>query len=98
MQGGFGGGMECGWIDVRYRFLIPTSPQYIDRFFLYLTQKNHLEHFRLSHRRTLAVSYTPVPMVGGPVIKSVKFFLLQMPFLELYHVYIYYMTSHIQFG
>ncbi len=24
--------------------------------------------------------------------------LLQMPFLELYHVYIYYMTSHVQFG
>jgi hypothetical protein len=32
-------------MDVRYRFLIPTSPQYIDRVFLYLTQKNHLEGF-----------------------------------------------------
>jgi hypothetical protein len=33
MQGGFGGEMRCGWMDVRYRFSIPTSPQYIDRDF-----------------------------------------------------------------
>jgi hypothetical protein len=33
MQGGFGGGMMCGWMDVHYRFLIPTSPQYISRVF-----------------------------------------------------------------
>jgi hypothetical protein len=39
--------------------LIPTSSQYIDRVFLYLTQKNHLEGFRLSHRCTLAGSQTP---------------------------------------
>jgi hypothetical protein len=36
--------------------------------------------------------------VGGPVLKSAKKNLLQIPFLELYHVYIYYMTSHVQFG
>jgi hypothetical protein len=33
MQDGFGGEMRSGWIDVRYRFLIPTSPQYINRVF-----------------------------------------------------------------
>ncbi len=27
-------------------------------------------------------------LLGGPVLKSVKKKLLQMPFLELYHVYI----------
>jgi hypothetical protein len=31
-------------------------------------------------------------------IKIGKKKMLQMPFLELYHVYIYYMTSHVQFG
>jgi hypothetical protein len=36
--------------------LIPMLSQYIDRVFLYLTQKNHLEGFRLSHRGTLAGS------------------------------------------
>jgi hypothetical protein len=35
-------------------FLIPTSSQYIDRVFLYLTQENHLKGFRLSHQGTLA--------------------------------------------
>jgi hypothetical protein len=40
-------------------FLIPTSSQYIDRVFLYLTQKNHLEGFKLSHRGTLVGSQTP---------------------------------------
>jgi hypothetical protein len=43
MQGRFGGGMRCGWMDVRYRFLIPTLPQYIDRGFLYFMQKSHLK-------------------------------------------------------
>jgi hypothetical protein len=56
MQGGFGGEMMCGRMDVRYRFSVPMSPQYTDRDFLYLTQKNHLEGFRLSHWRTLAVA------------------------------------------
>jgi hypothetical protein len=56
MQGGFGGEMTCGWRDVRYRFSIPTSPKYINRIFLYLMQKNHLEGFRLSHWHTLAVA------------------------------------------
>ena len=32
---------------------------------LYLTQRNHLERFRLSHRRTLAVSYTRFAWAGG---------------------------------
>jgi hypothetical protein len=36
--------------------------------------------------------------VGGPVLKLAKKNMPQMPFLELYHVYIYYMTSHAQFG
>ncbi len=44
-------------------FLIPTSSQYIDRVFLYLMQKNHLEGFRLSHRGTLVGSKTPAYMV-----------------------------------
>jgi hypothetical protein len=56
VRGRFGGGMRCWWMDVRYRFLIPMSPQYIDRVFLYLTQKNHLKGFRLSHWCTLAGS------------------------------------------
>jgi hypothetical protein len=63
MQGGFGGEMMCRWMDVRYRFSIPTSSQYIDRDFLFLTQKNHLEGFRLSHWCTLAVAKTPAYMV-----------------------------------
>jgi hypothetical protein len=33
--------------------------------------------------------------VGGPLIILAKKNLLQMTFLELYHVYIYYVTSHI---
>jgi hypothetical protein len=36
-------------------------------------------------------------LLGGPVLKSEKK-ILQMPFLELYQVYIYYMTSHVQFS
>jgi hypothetical protein len=28
--------MRCGWMEVRYRFLIPMSPQYIDRVFFIL--------------------------------------------------------------
>jgi hypothetical protein len=32
--------MRCGWIDVHYRFLIPTSPEYIDRVFFTLRRKN----------------------------------------------------------
>jgi hypothetical protein len=40
MQGEFGGEMRCGWMDVRYGFIIPTSPQYIDRvFFVPYTEK-----------------------------------------------------------
>jgi hypothetical protein len=39
MQGGFGGGMRFGWMDVPYKFLIPTSPQYIVRVFLYVRRK-----------------------------------------------------------
>jgi hypothetical protein len=35
--------------------------------------------------------------VRGSGIKIGEKKLLQMPFLELYHVYIYYMTSHIHF-
>jgi hypothetical protein len=31
--------MRCGWMDVRYRFLIPTSPQYIDSFFVPYAEK-----------------------------------------------------------
>ncbi len=53
-----------GWMcDVRHistapyffilLFLIPTSPQYIARVFLYFMQKNHLKLFRLSRWRTL---------------------------------------------
>jgi hypothetical protein len=56
MQCGFGGEMRCEWMDVHYRFSCSTSPQYIDRDFMSLTQKNHLEGFRLSHWRTLAVA------------------------------------------
>jgi hypothetical protein len=56
MEGGFGGEMRCRLMDVRYRFLIPTSPQCIDRVFLYPKQKNHLKGFRLSHWCTLAVA------------------------------------------
>jgi hypothetical protein len=59
MRDGFGGETRCGWMDVRYRFLIPTSRHYIDKVFFYLTQKHHLEGFRLSHWRTLADTYTP---------------------------------------
>jgi hypothetical protein len=58
MRGGFEGEMRCGgWMCAM--FLIPTSSQYIDRVFLYLTQKNHLEGFRLLHRGTLVGSSTP---------------------------------------
>ncbi len=46
-------------------FFIPTLTWYITRVLFYLTQKNHLERFRLSHPCTLAVSYPPVPTVGG---------------------------------
>jgi hypothetical protein len=42
--------------DLALKLLIPISPQYIDRVFLYLTQKNHLEGLRLSHQHTLAVA------------------------------------------
>ncbi len=35
--------------------------------------------------------------VGGPELKSAKKNLLQMLSLELDHVYIYYMTSHVHF-
>ncbi len=41
-------------------FFIPTLTWHITRVFLYLTQKNHLERFRLLHPDTLAVSYPPV--------------------------------------
>jgi hypothetical protein len=54
-------------------FLIPTSSQYIDRFFLYLTQKNHLERFRLSHWHTLAVAYPPVPTVGTSTLMLIVY-------------------------
>ena len=37
-------------------------------------------------------------IIRGSGIKISEKKLLQMPFLELYHVYIYYMTSHVQFG
>ncbi len=47
------------------RSLIPTSPQYIARVFLYLTQRNHLKQFRLSHWCTLAVSLTPAYLFIG---------------------------------
>jgi hypothetical protein len=29
--------MKCGWMDVRYRFLSPTSTQYIDYLSVKLT-------------------------------------------------------------
>ncbi len=41
-------------------FVIPTLTWYITRVFFYLTQKNHLKQFRLSHPGTLVVSYPPV--------------------------------------
>ncbi len=39
MQGGFGGGMRCWWMDVCYRFLMPMLPQHIDRVFCTLRRK-----------------------------------------------------------
>jgi hypothetical protein len=63
MHGGFEGEIGAGgWMCAM--FLISMSSQYIDRVFLYLTQKNHLDGFRLSHRGTLAVAYPRVPTVG----------------------------------
>ena len=37
-------------------------------------------------------------MVGGPELKLTNFILFQMPFLELYHVKMYNMTSYVQYG
>ncbi len=73
------------------RFLIPTSPQYIDIVFLYLTQKNHLKQFRLLHQRTLAVSYTPactvaVVFLGGFAV--VKLNCSCTIFLQLYKIFV----------
>ncbi len=38
------------------RIFIPALTWYITRVFLYLTQKHHLNQFRLSHPKTLAGS------------------------------------------
>ena len=48
-------------------FFIPTLTWYITRVFFYLTQKNHLERFRLLHPGTLVVSY---PSVCTVVLQS----------------------------
>ncbi len=46
----------------------------------------------------IATSFSPARTdLALRLLKSVKK-MLQMPFLELYHVYIYYMTSHVWFG
>ncbi len=42
--------------DVGRRIFIPTLTWYITRVFLYLTQKHHLDQFRLSYPDTLAGS------------------------------------------
>ncbi len=44
-------------------FFIPTLTWYITRVFFYLTQKNNLKRFRLSHPGTLVVSYPPVSTI-----------------------------------
>jgi hypothetical protein len=54
LQGGFGGEMRCGWMDVHY--VLNSYINSIQQFFVYLVKKNHLERFSLSHRRTLAVA------------------------------------------
>jgi hypothetical protein len=49
MQGGFRGGMRCRWMDERYRFLIPTSPQYINRVFVPYKPIGALPHWQLEY-------------------------------------------------
>jgi hypothetical protein len=43
----------------RRRIFIPTLTWYITRDFLYLTQKHHLDQFRLSHPDTFSWFLTP---------------------------------------
>ncbi len=71
--------IDCGIIDDTGKQRNLPACIYIDNALMLALNADHMKM---------------VLAVGGPVLKSVKK-LLQTPFLELYHVYIYYMTSHV---
>ena len=74
-----------------------TSQKVYSQLSFIITQTSYwvtpLQH---THQCTVVLS-DRMPGVGGPAIK-LAFFLPQTSFLELDHVYICYMTSHVKFG